>query len=314
MGTPEFSVHSLRAVLELDYDVAAVVTQPDRPRGRGKKTQVSAIKAVAREHGLVVLQPENVNELGVRRQILGLKPDMLVVAAFGQLLCDEYLKEPPLGAVNVHASLLPRHRGAAPEAAAILSGDKDTGISIIRMAKKMDAGAILRVESITIGEKETASQLDVRLGVLGSVVLKAALKDIENGCVRETVQDETLVTFAPKLSKFDGLIDWTSPAHYLSRFVRAMSNWPGAYTSWVSPRRGVMRLVIREGEAAGTESAKRDAEPGMVVSSDECGIVVAAGEGDFRILRLQPAGKRVMSAADFLNGHKIEVGQSFGAF
>lgn len=313
MGTPGYAVPSLKALLEQGHAISGVTTQPDRPSGRGRQPTPPPVKVFALEHGLPVYQPENVNERSVRDELLSLRPDLVVVAAFGQLLSRPYLEKPPCGAVNVHASLLPRHRGAAPVQAAILVGDTVTGVTVQRMVRRLDAGPILRTLSTPIGENETASELEVRLADLGAQALAEAVRDVEHGTASGTPQDEAQATYAPRLSKKDGLIDWSLPAEYLDRFVRAMTDWPGAFTFWISPRRGPVRLVLcrveaepyAQGECVGC------AAPGEIVAAELGRVWVQTGRGILRIIHLKPEGGRVMSVEEFLRGHRLEVGQRF---
>jgi len=317
MGTPEFAALSLQAILNSRHHLCGVVTQPDRPRGRGRKLQPSPVKLLAAQHGVPVLQPESVNRRAVREQVSAWEPELIVVAAFGQMLCRQYLTHPAKGAINVHASLLPRHRGASPVHAAILAGDTVTGVTIQRMVKDMDAGAILKTLSTTIADSETASQLERRLAGLGAEALVSTLEEIDRGTVEERPQDESRVTYAPRLSKRDGLIDWALPADYVSRFVRAMTDWPGAFTFWLDGVRGPTRLTVLEAVACDQPTARGQGEqsklePGTIIGVDARSIVVSAGRGAVCVRRLQPAGKRAMPASDFLRGHKVQPGQLFG--
>jgi len=310
MGTPQFAVPSLQALLCSQHEVCGVVTQPDRPSGRGQRLAPPPVKQLAEQHGLPVLQPERANASVERGVILGLAPDLIVVAAYGQILRREYLVRPRYGAINLHASLLPRHRGSSPASAAILAGDQVTGVTIQRMAARMDAGPILRIAETPVGDDETASELEARLAELGASLLPETIHEIERGTASEQPQDEALATTAPKLAKGDGLIDWTQPAEYLARFIRAMTDWPGAFTFWLSPERGPVRLVIRRARAceSGAES------PGTVLLVGDAELAVATGRGALSVVELQPAGKRAMPTADFLRGHDLQPGQLLGMF
>ena len=295
-GTPEFSVPPLRALLASGHDVAGVYTQPDRPAGRGRQLAVSPVKALALEHGVPVHQPASLRSAEEAQALEAVGADLMVVVAYGLLLPQRVLDAPRLGCVNIHASLLPRWRGAAPIQRAVLAGDAETGITIMRMEAGLDTGPMLLVRRLPIARDETGGSLHDKLSVLGAEALMAALPGIAVGTLVPQAQDEALATYARKLSKGEALIDWTSPALAIERQVRAFNPWPVAETRLDGEALRVWRAraIDGSGGAAGTVVA---------VSGD--GIDVAAGEGRLRILELQPPGRRVMSARDYLNARDL---------
>jgi len=304
LGTPELAVPCLEALLEAGHELACVVTPPDRPSGRRRRPAPPPVKMLALERGLPVRQTDNVNEPTFLDGLARLAPDLVVVTAFGQKLRQPLLDLPRLGCLNVHFSLLPRHRGAAPVAHAILQGDRETGVTIMRMAPGMDAGDILHQEATAIGPRETTGQLTERLTLLAPRLLVEAIDDVAAGRDRPTPQDHGRATLAPSLRKQDGAIDWTRPAPYLDRFVRAMAPWPGAFTFWVPPAGRPLRLVVQEAEAVVGEANA----PGRIASVEASHIGVETGQGLLHILRLQPAGKSPMPTAAFLRGHALAPG------
>jgi len=307
-GTPEIAVASLAALLDAGHDLPCAVTQPDRPSGRRQTLTLPPVKALAAERGIPVLQTDDVNAKAFLEELAGLGPEAIVVAAFGQKLRRRLLDLPPRGCVNVHASLLPRHRGASPVAHAILAGDRETGVTLMRMVEKMDAGDILAQEATPIGPRETTGELTDRLAALGARLLVRTLDGLAAGRIRPIPQDESQATFAPSLRKNDGAIDWRGSADYLARFIRAMTPWPGAFTFWIPEGGRPLRLLVLEAEPAPGDAG----EPGRVASTDGGILTVETAAGLLRLLRLQPAGKRPMSAADFLRGHPIPVGSHLG--
>jgi methionyl-tRNA formyltransferase len=307
-GTPDFAVPSLEALLERGHNVACVVSQPDRPSGRRRQLAPPPVKVFAADRDVPVRQVERCNESAFLEELQSLAPEAIVVAAFGQKLGRRLLALPPHGCINVHASLLPRHRGAAPVAHAILAGDAETGVTIMQMVSRMDAGDILAQAAVPIGPKETAGELSDRLARLGGSLLVETLDGLEQGSVRPIPQDDGQATLAPSLRKSDGVIDWQAPAAHLERFVRAMRPWPGAYTFWAPPGKRPMRLVIHEADAVEAPAT----HPTRIAAADDTGLAVETSDGVLVIHTLQPAGKRVMDAGDFIRGHKVEVGSVMG--
>lgn len=300
-GTPEFAVPSLRAVLESAHKVVGVVSQPDRPRGRGQQLTATPTKAVALEHAVPVLQPEKIRDDDFIDAVSALEPDVGVVAAYGKLLPESLLRVPLLGMINVHASLLPRWRGAAPVHRAVIAGDQETGVTIMRVVKELDAGPMFSAVSRPIGPDETSPEVERSLAQLGAVLLVEVLDRMASGQATETAQDETLVTYAPKLTKGEGAIDWTLSAARIHNLVRGLQPWP-----LVSMRISGDRVLLHR---TAVSDEHTPALPGSVVraAGDELGI--ATGDGRvLRLITLQPEGRRVMSAREFLAGRRISPG------
>jgi methionyl-tRNA formyltransferase len=299
MGTPEFAVPSLRALVRsATQTVAGVVTQPDRPAGRGRQVVASAVKRFALEAGLPVIQPHTLREPEAVEQLKAWAPDVIVVCAFGQILKPAVLDLPLHGCVNVHASLLPRHRGAAPIPAAILAGEGETGITIMRMDAGLDTGPLLGQRAEPIRPEDTALTLGRRLAQLGATLLLEVLPDYLAGKVTPQAQDHTLATYAPQLKKEDGHLDCLRAAAELERRVRAFNPWPGAFALWQGQPLKILRA---------TATAAAAGEPGQVSQADR-GPVVACGSGGLLLLEIQPAGKKPMSATDFTRGARGFIG------
>ena len=304
-GTPDFATPPLRALLGEGYDVVGVVTQPDKPQGRSRSTLVpSPVKVVALEEGIPVLQPEKPRGEEFEASLRALEPDISVVVAYGHLLPQSVIDLPPLGTVNIHASLLPRWRGAAPIQAAILAGDQETGVSIMRMIKRMDAGNVIVQVHTPIPEDETYGELQLRLSELGAQAIIEALTLIAMGAAQETVQDEALATYASKVEREQALVNWTLGAQQVARVIRAYDPRPGAFTT----QRGV------EVKLSGVRLAMDGAgEPGLVLAVDEAGMLVACGTGAVRVAYVQPAGKRRLAALDWAQGRGVAAGDILGA-
>lgn len=291
MGSPEFSIPSLRALVER-YEVVGVVTQPDRPAGRGRAVTPPPIKQLAKELGLNLIQPRRMSDADAMEQLHIWNPDVIVVAAFGQILRSEVLDLPPHGCLNVHGSLLPRWRGAAPINAAILHGDKETGITIMRLDPGVDTGPLISQRSIEIYPTDTASTLSSRLAVIGAELLIDTIPGYMCGDIKPQPQDESLATYAPMLKKEDGLLDFDHPAEELARKVRAYNPWPSAFTLWQGQVLKVHKAHAEENTQAG---------PGETVVY---GKLPAFGttRGLLVLDEVQPAGRKVMSGEVFLRG------------
>jgi methionyl-tRNA formyltransferase len=316
MGTGLFAEPTFTALLNSSYPVVGLVTQPDRAVGaeRGSTRQTGrGMKTIALEHGLPVLQPEKINTPEGIAALVGLKPDLLVVAAYGQILSREVLAVPPRGGINVHASLLPKYRGAAPIAWAIYHGETTTGVTIIRMTTGLDAGNMLAQEAIELGATETAGEAEARLAQLGARLAVQIVGRLATGDVEGCKQDPTLVTKAPKLTKEHGAIDWSRSAVQVCNHVRAMQPWPTAYTHWHRPGLQPSRLIVLMANARPPQPGEQGAQGDVLVQADLRHLRVVAGDGQVvEIEELQPAGKRRMTAAEFLRGRKPQAGDWLG--
>ena len=305
-GTPFFAVPTLKAVLESRDEVIAVVTQPDRKKGRGQKVSFSPVKETVSQFGerkISLLQPERVREENFEESLRRLQPDLFVVAAYGQILPKSVLDIPRQGAINVHASLLPKYRGAAPVAWAILKGEASTGVTIMKIDEGMDTGDILLQRDIPISEEETAETLHGKLASLGSQLLLEALAKIKKGEISPLQQDPSQATYAPSLRKEDGRIDWMREAKEIDRQVRAFNPWPGAYTLFERQLLKVYRGEVRDGKPGG--------DGGKVLWVGTDFIEVGTGRGSFLIREVQREGKKKMTVRDFLAGHPVSVGAVF---
>ena len=289
-GTPEFAATSLRALVEAGITPVAVLTQPDRPAGRGRRMTASPVKQFAEAAGIAVLQPETLRDDSVISELAGLEPDMLIVAAYGLILPQAVLDIPSAGCLNVHASLLPRWRGAAPIQAAIKAGDAQTGVCLMAMTAGLDCGPVYVSESMTVGADETAGELHDRIADAGGRLLIRHLADIIAGNISPQEQDESAATYAPKIRASDAVIDWQRSATELDRIVRAFNPTPGAYFLLDDERIKCSGASI----AAGA-----DATPGTVIDAGPDGITVACGDGALCMTSLQRPGKRLVSAGEF---------------
>jgi len=304
MGTPEFAVPTL-AMLAEKYNVVGVITQPDKPAGRGRQLTASPVKhwTTLQEHSLPVLQPHTLRDAAVQAALAELKPQVIVVAAFGLLLPQPVLDLPPRGCINVHASLLPRYRGAAPIPAAILNGDAHTGITLIQLDAGMDTGPIIAQASLPIQPDDTTGTLSARLAALGAQLTAAILPRWLAGEITPQPQDGRQATLAPKLNKDDGRLDWSKSAVELERRVRAFSPWPGTFTTWKGK---LLRILSVQVSGRKTQGAR-----GLVVKN-EGGIGVVTGEDVLQLGMVQLEGKRAMSAVDFSRGQPAFVGSRLG--
>lgn len=317
MGTGEFAVPTLSALYATPHQVVALVTQPDRTGPGRHSDHVNLMKQTALEHGTSVLQPEKINTPESLDCLRALAADVFVVAAYGQILSRDLLAIPRLGPINVHASLLPKYRGAAPVAFAILSGETESGVSIIRVQPALDAGPVLAVAPTPIGAEETAGELEDRLALLGAELVPRVLDQLAAGTCVETPQNDAEATRAPKLTKQLGAIDWTRTMRQIDCHIRAMQPWPKAYTYLHAAGRPPQRIMVLAVRPAGAESPGGDAPrsadmPGQVMQSAARGWVVACGDGALELVQVQPEGKRPMTAADFLRGRPVGSGDRLG--
>lgn len=306
-GTPEFAATVLEALLGQTHPVVGVYTQPERPAGRGGKATASAVKRLAVSHGIPVEQPRSLGGCDAQRVLAAYHADLMIVAAYGLLLPETVLGTPRLGCVNVHASLLPRWRGASPIQCAILAGDGETGISILQMDAGLDTGPVLCRASCPIRDDDTSASLHDRLAALGARTMVETLAALTSGNAHAEPQNEAQATHAGRIAKSDGLLDWSRPAEILERQVRAFNPWPVAYTMATGARGDEASERLRIWSAKVVDYAG-DAPAGTVLASGAAGIDVATGRDALRILSLQAPGKRRMSSADYLNAHPLTAG------
>lgn len=304
MGTPDFAVPALQALHDHHHHVCLVVTQPDRPKGRGRRLIASPVKTKAVDLGFPVLQPLAIKCDDVYHQLSALKPDLFVVAAFGHVLNKRLLDLPRLGAINIHASLLPRYRGAAPIHRAIIEGETETGITTMMMDTGVDTGDILLCEKLSITPEDTAASLHDRLSELGASLLINTLEKLESGTLERTPQDHTRATYAPMLTKSAGQVDWGSPAPVLERFVRGMMPWPGAFTYLKGKRIKIFKTCVLAGDTHDP--------PGTVLKGFPDELRVATAHGILSILEIQGASGKRLDIKDFLRGSPIAPGVQFG--
>ena len=316
MGTPDFAVVALKAIIEAGHCVAAVVTQPDKPKGRGKEIQMTPVKECAVAHDIPVFQPVKIKDAGAVETLRGYEADVFVVAAFGQILSEEILTMPKYGCVNIHASLLPKYRGSAPIQWAIINGEKITGVTIMQMDKGIDTGDMLMKAEVAISPKETGDSLHDKLAQAGAQLIVQTLPKIESGDITPVKQNDEESCYAKMLQKSMGRIDWRQGAGKLDCLIRGLISWPGAFTVY----RGKTLKIWEEGVAVPEELLSRDeaahtgiesAEPGTVVRVEKDAFYVQTGEGILKILSVQPEGKKRMAVKDYLLGYQMKAGEKF---
>lgn len=299
MGTPEFSVPVLEALAREGHQVAGAVTQPDRARGRGKAVLMTPVKEKALELGIPVYQPEKVRDPGFIQVLKDLKPDIMVVVAFGQILPKAVLEIPPLGCVNIHASLLPKYRGAAPIQWVIIDGEKETGITTMMMDEGLDTGDMLEKTVVPIADDETGDSLHDKLSEAGASLILSTLRKLEEGTAVRTPQTDEGTCYARMLKKTMGDIDWTMEAAAIERLVRGLNSWPGTYTRWNGKTLKIWKAQVVDREYEGV--------CGEVVYRDKTTILVKTGKGALSLVELQPEGKKRMAADAFLRGYPVEL-------
>ncbi len=310
-GTPDFAVPSLQMLLDSPHQVVGVVTQPDRPRGRGQHVSESPVKQQARRHGLVVLQPERMKEEGFLSALRELRADLGVVAAYGKILPAAILQMPARGLVNVHASLLPRYRGAAPVHRAVLAGELETGVSIMHVVQALDAGAVYATARRPIGPDDTSREVEHDLAHLGAALLRDVIGQLESGRASPVPQNDNLATYASRLQKDEGVIDWTRGARAIHNQVRGLQPWPLAWTYLAGRRLIVMKTTVGVEPSAGGLDPGMD--PGTVVAVTSGAMRVQTGEGVLDVWRVQPEGRRAMTVREFVAGHPLVVPARFDA-
>ena len=305
MGTPEFSVPVLEALVEEGHQVVGVVTQPDKPKGRGKAVLMTPVKEKALRYNIPVYQPRKVREPEFVEVLKGLGPDIMVVVAFGQILTRAVLDIPAMGCVNVHASLLPKYRGAAPIQWAVIDGEKETGVTTMMMDEGIDTGDMLEKEAVSIAEDETGDSLHDKLKEAGARLIISTLRKLEAGTLVRTPQTDQGTCYAKMLKKTMGDIDWTMEAEAIERLVRGLNSWPGTYTGWKGKTLKIWKAAVVDREHEGV--------CGQVVYTDKNTILVKSGKGALSLLELQPEGKKRMGTDAFLRGYPVEAGTVFGS-
>ncbi|MFP4194677.1 MAG: methionyl-tRNA formyltransferase [Desulfobacterales bacterium] len=300
MGTPDFALPCLKALGQSGHRVSLVVTQPDRPKGRGRKLAEPPVKQTAKELGYTVVQPDSVATEDFYRHVSELRPDVFVVAAFGHILPKRLLELPPMGAINLHASLLPKYRGPSPIQWAIINGETETGVTSMLMDAGLDTGEILISRSTPVYADDTAGTLHDRLALMAADVLLLTLEGFSSGTIRPVPQNHAMASYAPMLKKSDGHLDWTRTAEYLERFIRGMTPWPGAYAYWNNKKLNIYRAEIRPGD--------REYQPGTVINAFDNELRVAAGKDALSILEIQAESGRRMNIEEFLKGVSLPPG------
>ncbi len=305
MGTPDFSVGTLEALIEAGHDVCLVVTQPDKPKGRGKEMQFTPVKEVALKHQIPVFQPVKVREAQCIEELRKYNADVMVVVAFGQILPKEILELTPYGCINVHASLLPAYRGAAPIQWAVIRGEKVSGVTTMQMDEGLDTGDMIQKIEVPLTEEETGESLHDKLAQAGAKLCVETLKAIEEGTAVRTPQGETTTPYAKMLDKKMGDIDWTQSAQSIERLVRGLNSWPSAYTQWG-------KKVVKIWKAKAMQDEEKSAEPGTVVKVTKEYFSIQTGKGVLEVYELQIPGKKRMETSAFLRGYTLEEGIKFG--
>jgi len=304
MGTPDFAVPPLDRLVEAGHEVLAIYSQPDRPRQRGKQLSPTPVKARGLELGIPVYTPEKINAPEVLEQLSALQADLFVVVAYGQFLSEKLFTMPPHGCINIHASLLPAYRGAAPIHWAILNGESRTGVSIMYIDKGMDSGDVLLCRETEIGPEEETGSLHDRLSEMGAELLLEAVEAIQAGTATRSPQDHAAATYASLLKKEHEVIDWSRPAQAIHDQIRGLSPWPGCHTSWQGKRLKIRASLVLDQES--------DAEPGTILSADKQGLIVACGQGCLLLQQVQPEGKALMEAGAFVRGYHPTPGERLG--
>lgn len=312
MGTPDFAVAPLEAIIKAGHQVSAVVTQPDKQKGRGKEVQMTPVKECALRHGIPVFQPVKIREPEAVKKLSEYPADIFVVTAFGQILSEEILNMPRLGCINIHASLLPAYRGAAPIQWAVINGEKETGITIQQMDKGVDTGDILCKKAIPIAPSETGESLHDKLMAVGAELILEALEGLEKGELIPQKQDETLATHVGKLTKSMGLIDWKKEASVLERLVRGLNAWPSAYTLFQGKTLKIWESEVKNELGEKPEGGESKIQPGCILEVGKDSIDVKTGQGILRIRSLQLEGKKRMAVKDFLLGYEVKPGMMLG--
>lgn len=316
MGTPKFAVPSFLAIIEAGYRIELVITQPDRPKGRGLRLIPSPIKEIAMEYHFPILAPQSIKDTEVIDRIRYINPDVIVVVAYGQILPPMILESARYGCVNLHASLLPKYRGPAPVAWAIINGEQETGVTTIFMNERVDEGDIIFQKKISILPEDTRGSLEEKLATLGAELLIETLEAIESGTAPRIPQDHSLATYAPMLKDTDAVINWILPAEKIINFIRGLAPLPGAHTYLGKMRIRILEATLLENEIKTVLELRETSQPGKIIyigkkKRDLPGIVVTTGTDPLLLKTIQPEGKKIMSALDFSHGYRLQVGDKF---
>jgi methionyl-tRNA formyltransferase len=303
-GTPSFAATALQRLLRSPHSVIAVVTQPDRPRGRGQQLSFSPVKSLALQAGVPVLQPERLKTVDFQHALSALNADLGVVAAYGKILPEAVIAACRLGMINIHASVLPKYRGAAPVHRAVMAGEPETGVSIMRVVRELDAGAVFAIVRRPIGPDETSQDVERALAELGAELCAQVIDQIADGTAQEVPQDDAAATYASRLTKQEGQLDWSRPALELHNRIRGLHPWPHAQASLGNQRVLLLRSAV-------VQMPSSTSVPGEILKASGDDFIVAAGVGALQLLQLQPEGRRAMSAREFLAGHQLRAGQRF---
>lgn len=309
MGTPEFAVPVLESLINSRHEVVAVVTQPDRPKGRGKNMQFSPVKECALAHNIPVMQPVNVSVPEVIDELRAYEPELIVVVAFGQFVTKKIREMPKYGCINVHASLLPKYRGAGPIQWAVINGEKESGVTTMYMCREIDKGDMLLKDTVTLDPKETGDSLHDKLSMMGGPLLLKTIDQLEDGSAVRIPQCEEESTYAPKLEKTMGNIDWTMDADRIERLVRGLNSWPGTFTKIHGKTVKIWDCDVARQETLTENQAA--AKPGTVIVSEKDQLIVKAGNGALSLRMLQPEGKKNMTVDAYLRGYPIAQGELF---
>lgn len=312
MGTPEFAIAPLKVLIEEQFNVIAVVTQPDRPTGRKRIITPTPVKEVALQHGIPVLQPERLRDADAVAELTALQPDLIVTAAYGQILPASILNLPPHRCINIHASLLPRYRGGAPIQYAIMNGDEKTGVTIMYMAEGLDTGDMISRVEVPIEDEDDVGTLFSELSTAGAELLRETLPKLLAGEVTSVPQNDEEASYAPNISRDDERIDWSRSARDVFNQVRALHPWPISFTLWNGERLKVWACKLHSETQASLANAQRDALPGTVLQCTAEGIEVMTGQGTVWLTKIQPSGKRAMDVAEFVRGSEISAGTLLG--
>lgn len=312
MGTGPFAVPMSQAIYGSNHTVPLLVTRPQRKLHGKTQAEANPMRELATTQGTPVFDPESINTAEARAELARYQPDLFVVCDYGQILKPETLAVAKHGGINLHGSLLPKYRGAAPINWAIYHGDAETGVTVIHLTPQIDAGPIIALAKLPIGDDETAVTIEPKLAMLGAPLVMQTIEQLDSGNAKPVVQDVALASKAPRLKKEDGVIDWSRSAREIHNQVRAFAAWPKTFTYWHRPQGEPMRLILEQVTVVESPPSAVAADPGTVLEANENRLILAAGQSALQIVTLQPAGKRLLTAAEFLRGNPVQPGERFG--